>query len=277
MLSLKKFLTRKNQKKIKKIATVIIVAFIACSIPTLSFYKNWVRALFYRGHVSAAYYLNVYDAHLAVMTGDHYFFKGAYDLARAEHAYRHALWLDPHIRTAHYQLARIHFVQGNLARATTEIEQESANDPYTLRWHYVRGLIRIAQGNLAGAEQDFRVFVAWSPGDWGGYNDLAHVLAKEGKYTDAAAVITEALNKVPNGKDIPWLWNTLGVAQLNQLYYKEAMNSFLHARSLATTLTPAQWQRAYSANDPSEASASITRFVAAIDANISIARIGLGM
>ena len=255
--------------------SAVLVLFFYFFLPTTAPYKSYVRSLWYPSHFGLVYYLNRDDADLAMQMGDWYFTSGqAYDLHKAEVLYARAMALDPHMYLAHYELARIYFVQGDLTKATDFINQELQINPYTLRPLYVRGLIELAQSNLPAAEDDFTRFVAWSPGEWGGYNDLAFTLAKEAKFAESEAVLKQALKKVPDAEANPWLWNGLGLAQLNQLRYTDAEASFEKASVLAHTITLVQWERAYSANDPEAASESIAAFQQSIQKNLTIAKRG---
>jgi Tfp pilus assembly protein PilF len=250
---------------------VLLVCFVA---PSTGIYKNFTRTLFYGRHEALAYYLNYRDPELAISVGNYYFGGGAYDIHKATASYERALALSPSVHLAHYQLARIYFVEGNLTKATEYIDDELQIDPYNQRSLYVRGLIEDAQGELSAAEADFTRFVRWAPWEWGGYNDLSFVLAKEGKYVESEAVLSEAFKKVPDANQNPWLWNALGLAELNQLKYQEASASFQKALTLAEAITPAQWHRAYSGNDPSSNTGDINSFQQAIVANLKAAKTG---
>lgn len=242
--------------------------------PATGAYKSVVRSLWYHRHPAPAYYLNRCDADLAVRIGSYYLGGGGYDLHRAEVSLIKAYKLDPKIHLAHYQLARVYFVEGKLDQAQQEINKELALDPYNERSFYIRGLIDVAQNNLPQAEADFKKFTLWAIAEWGGYNDLSFVLAKEDKYAESEAVLHIAFKRVPDAKSVPWLWNSLGLAQLNQLKYNEAAKSFQKALELARMLTLAQWQKAYSANDPTAAGESIKSFQQAIQKNLSTAQRG---
>lgn len=237
-------------------------------LPSTPIYKRGVQKLWNMGDRRLAYYLNRDDANLAFTMGDYYFGGVTYDLDKAIGAYNLAVKLESNILWGHYQLARIYFVEGDQTKATQEINAELAANPANLRSLYVRGLIEDGQGNLLAAEADFTRFVAWAPSEWGGYNDLSYVQAEEGKYAQSEATINQALKNIPGAKDIPWLWNSLGLAQLNELHYREAQTSFQKALTLAKQITPIEWHRAYSGNDPAVTVQSIANFKNAIQANI---------
>ncbi len=235
-------------------------------------YKWVVRGLWLEQHPTLVYYLNRDDSDLAAKIGHYYFNGGDYDLGRAAASYRLALALSPNMPLAHYQLARIDFVQGRLDDALREINAELALRPQYLRSLYVRGLIDINRHDLPSAEADFRGFVAWAPTEWAGYNDLAYVLGEELNSAESEQVVKQAFAAVPGATANAWLWNSLGLAQLNELHYTEAIKSFIQAQLLAQSMTVDDWSRAYPGNSPAAASASLDAFRQAIDANIAAAQ-----
>ncbi|MBU6320976.1 MAG: tetratricopeptide repeat protein [Patescibacteria group bacterium] len=259
----------------KGIALALVCGMFAISLGAYPFWSAVpARFAWAHGYHAAAYYLNHTDANLALEEGHYYFGVGAYDLGKAAGAFKLALRLDPAALLAHYELGRIYYVEGNLAAAYREMNAELTANPGDFRAFYERGLIDASQGDLSSAEADFKIFIPHAPAEWGGYNDLAFVLAQEGRYAESEAVAREGMQKVPGGADIPWLWNSLGLAQLNALQYEGARASFEQALALANHLTTAEWQRAYSANDPTAAKQSIANFQNAIRANLSMAQAG---
>jgi len=221
---------------------------------------------------NAALTLNRSDANLAIFIGN-YYFNGVigsreYSPDISRKAYKKAISIDPKILWGHYQLARIYFTKGDFNKAIEEINKELEYNPENLRSLYVRGLIFGYRGNLANAEADFRRFTEWAPKEWAGYNDLAWVLAKEGKYKEAKETLFKAQEEISEADKNPWLWNALGVAQLNLEEYQKAKKSFEKAKELAEKLTIAGWQRAYPGNNPQSAESGLTAFREAIAANI---------
>jgi len=211
------------------------------------------------------------DPKLEMETGNYYFNNGAYDLEKAEEAFRRALKADPKILWGHYQLARIYFVKGEKELALEEINKELEANPENLRTLYVRGLIYGSSGRLAEAEADFRRFILWAPAEWAGYNDLAWILAKEGKYADAEKVAGEGIKEAIGGEENAWLWNSLGVAQLNLKKYNDAEKSFRKALKLARNMTENEWARAYPGNNPEESARGLDAFKIAVQANFNTA------
>lgn len=215
------------------------------------------------------------DAEFAMLLGNYYFGqtlgKSEYDLAKAERAFSRAVAANSKILWGHYQLARILFLKGDHEGALREISAELEQNPENLRSLYVRGLIygyRNQPGDLENAESDFKRFTQWAPKEWAGYNDLAWILSKAGKYGEAAEAIRTALREVPNAEQNPWLWNALGLAELNLKEYAQARSAFEKAKTLAEVLTLADWQRSYPGNNPEQAVEGLEAFRKAIEDNL---------
>jgi len=140
----------------------------------------------------------------------------------------------------------------------------------------VRGLIyayRGFPGDLSLAEEDFQRFVVWAPSEWAGYNDLAWILTEEGKYTEAKEAIEESFIKVQQAEENPWLWNSVGLAELNLFHYSDAEQSFAKALTLAQGLSLDDWHGAYPGNNPEGYSDGLTQFKDGIAENIRRARV----
>lgn len=254
-------------------AAILIFGFLL-SLDTLARFA-WQR---YRIAVPALMFLRT-DASLAMEIGN-YHFNGsssvqtaegegrAYDLDVAEMAFRKALRIDPQVQWGNHQLARVYFVRGEYDRALAVINRELAAWPENFRALYVRGLIEGYSGQFAAAERDFRRFTQYVPREWAGYNDLAWVLAAQGKHREAKERIAAALNEIPGATENPWLWNSLGAARLNLGEYPEAAQALRQARDLATALTPGDWQRVYPGNDPHQARSGMAAFQSAIGQNL---------
>ncbi len=219
--------------------------------------------------------LNRSDADLAMFIGNYYFNGviggGEYNPDIAFKAFKKAVSINPKILWGHYQLARIYFVKGNFDKAMEEIDKELETNPENLRSLYVRGLIygyRNQVGDLEKAEADFRRFILWAPKEWAGYNDLAWILSKQGRYAEAEKTINLALKEALGVKNNPWLWNALGVAELNLKKYSGAADSFRKAKELAEKLTINDWARAYPGNNPLSAEDGLAAFIAAVKENL---------
>ncbi len=219
------------------------------------------------------------NADLAMFIGNYYFNGviggGEYNPDIAEKAYKKAVSINSKILWGHYQLARIYFVKGDYDRALEEIAKELEANPENLRSLYVRGLIygyRNRAGDLEKAEADFRRFTLWSPTEWAGYNDLAWILLKRGKYREAKETVTTAFREISESENNSWFWNGLGVAELNLKEYSAAKITFEKAKALAENLTIADWRLAYPGNNPASAEEGLSAFLKAINENLRRAR-----
>lgn len=210
------------------------------------------------------------NANFALGIGNFYFNgpAGAYDLKKAEAGFKRAVKIDGKILWGHYQLARIYFVRGESEKALSEINKELEANPENLRSLYVRGLILADIGDLEEAEGDFRRFTSWAPREWAGHNDLAWVLAKQGKYEEARDEILRAFADIKEADGNVWLQNSLGVAYLNIKNYKEAKKAFSEAKKLAEDMATKEWLAAYPGNNPKDAEEGLEAFKKAIEINI---------
>lgn len=211
------------------------------------------------------------DGKLAMQLGNYYFGGGKYDLKNAEIAYKKALSAEPGILWGHYQLARVYFVKGDYNKALLEINRELEANPENLRSLYVRGLIygyRNQAEDLGKAEADFKRFTLWAPKEWAGYNDLSWILSKEEKYAEAEKTIHSAFREISDALNNSWLWNSLGVAELNLKKYSDAAYSFKKAKKLAAELTVNDWIHAYPGNNPSAGGTGLSVFLKAINENL---------
>lgn len=211
------------------------------------------------------------NARFAFEMGDYYFNargSGVYNLDLARVSYEKATTLTYQLPLAHYQLARVYFVLGNVSMATAEINRELVVNPTNLRALYIRGLIEGTAGDLVSAVQDFRAFTKWAPTEWAGYNDLAWVLSKSGDYVGAKEASLAGLKSAHGAESNPWLWNSLGVAELNLKEYVEASIAFKKAFTLAEKMELKDWRRAYPGNDPASALDGLQKFRDAISENL---------
>ena len=199
--------------------------------------------------------------------GNYYFGGGAYDLQKAENYFRAALFLNPSLRGAHYQLARVYFIRGDFTAAEVEINKELELYPEFGRSHYVRGLIYGYSGRLALAETEFKAFLAWKPESWAGNNDLAWIYFQEGKYREARDAARAGLKVDPAN---PWLLNALGVALLNTNDKKGAKEAFTQALNVLNNMNEADWGRAYPGNDPGIYAQGYAQMKSSLEQNLQL-------
>lgn len=264
-------------KKIVFIASAIFVlvavGVVFFSEPFSTRAAHFVWGRYHSGALALA--LDRRDAPLALQIGNDAFGIGAYNPPLAEKAFRKAVSIDPGIFWGHYQLARVLFVEANLKDAEIEINKELRYHPSNLRALYVRGLVYAYEKNLPAATLDFEHFTEWAPTEWAGYNDLAWVLAQESHYIEAKAALERGFKNAIGAASNPWLWNNLGVQELNLRDYKNAIASFEKAKTLATSLSAHAWKSAYPGNNPSGSAEEIKAFQDAIETNLARARAGL--
>lgn len=221
------------------------------------------------------------DAEIARSIGYYYFNGGAYDLLKARNAFEKALVLDPGIPEAHYQIARIYFLNGSFNRAIIEINKEMEINPDLPNSYYVRGLIygyRNYKGDLERAEADFKYFTELESGEWAGYNDLAWIQIKRAHFNDARDTILLAFERLHEEKKERnvWLWTSLGVAYLNLEDYNKAKEAFLRAQSISEKIDAQFFWAAYPGNDSRNAETSFKQFQAVLHFNLGVVHEKLG-
>ena len=255
---------------------IAVIVWFLTPLPTLVAQFFWLE--FHSGPFALA--LDRGDANLAANIGMYYFGnqrmigsgQHPYDIAFAERALEKAIAINPTLQGAHYTLGRIEFVNSEFDAALANLSFELTLYPENKRPLYIRGLVyayRGKEGDLALAADDFQAFVTWSPLEWAGYNDLAYVLAKEKQYAKARDVLKDGIIHADAGAGNPWLWNTLGVMQMNLHESKAAVVSFQQAQTFAATLTDIDWQRAYPGNDPTTAAGGLASFKNGILENLA--------
>lgn len=208
-----------------------------------------------------------HDAGLRFEIGNYYFGDGAYDLEKAQTYFKKAIDLDPKLAGAHYQLARVYFIHSDFYDALREINTEINLHPDNKRSYYVRGLINGYSEHLGEAENDFLEFLKWKPDSWAGYNDLAWVLFRQGKYEKSADAAQKGLTIAP---DNPWLLNSLGVSLLNLKDTAEARAAFEKALTIVNSMAPEVWGRAYPGNDPRVYGEGLSQMKLSIEQNLAL-------
>ncbi len=254
----------------RRIKVFLLTAPIAAAIMTITglYFTTDAQTVWASTHIAPLATLRApRDAALRFEIGNYYFGGGGYDTTKAVTHFRAALVLDPMLEGPHYQLARIHFVQGDFYKATYEIDQEILLHPDFKRSHYVRGLIYGYSGRLKEAEAEFKAFLAWKPESWAGNNDLAWIYFQEGKYREARDAARAGLIIAP---DNPWLLNSLGVALLNTNDKEGAKETFDRALSVLDSMTEADWGVAYPGNDPGIYAEGFSKMKESIEENLKL-------
>jgi len=208
------------------------------------FYPFWPNV----GLDGVAISINRHNPLLLLAIGNSHFGSGrVYDIKKAEKAYIEAIKLDPNLFEPHYQLGRIHFINGKFTSALIEVEKTLALDPEFKHAYYLRGLVYGYQGNLDNAIIGFEEFIKRDDVNWAGYNDLAWVYFKKGDYVKVKEVAGKGLER---GAGSPWLNNMYGTALMNLGERKEAKKYFEVALQIAEAMKPADWGGSYPGNNP---------------------------
>ena len=211
------------------------------------------------------------DATLSLEIGNHYFNAyggGAYDLEKAKLYFNRALELDPNVKDAWHQLARIDFLEGNFNKALFKINtQIELHGDGLMSSYYIRGLIFGYMELFSEAEKDFLVFLEWDKKNWAVHNDLAWVYFSEGEYQKAVDIARKGLlyNKIN-----PWLLNILGVSLINVGEIVEAKKILELALENADILDEADWHKAYPGNNPNVGIQGLNEMKEAIQYNIAL-------
>ena len=253
---------------------VAVVTAVLCG-PAIYLYRqpiSWV--LWQHFHLdSFAIILNSSDANLAFNIGNYFFGEGGYDVVKAEQYIKRALAINDGIPEAHYQLARIYFIQSDFKNALVEINKELAFSPYFYRSYYVRGLIYGYDAQYDKAAADFKAYLIHNPTSWAAHNDLAWTYFSKGDYAGALATARDGLTYAPHN---PWLLNTLGAILLNEGRRTEAKQAFDSALQTLRAMTPDDWGAAYPGNDPAIYTEGLSAMRASIERNLDLLNSGSG-
>jgi tetratricopeptide (TPR) repeat protein len=187
-----------------------------------------------------------------------------YDRGLAERFVSAAIELDEQLPYAHYQRARLYFLDERYAKAIIEVNKELEYNPNFSRSYYLRGLIHGYNGQYTEAAADFAEFIKRKPEEWAGYADRAWVLFQLGDYQGVLETMEAILPKTRNA----WLLNAYGVALLNTEREEAALEALLEAQDLASRMTPEMWGMAYVGNDPRIYRAGLEEMRKNIDENI---------
>ena len=194
---------------------------------------------------------------------------GSYEPERALRQYQIALALDPDNETALYNAARLSSVLGDQETADTYIGTYLRTYPENKRIHYVAGLSYAAAGDLDKAQESFETFIASGLSQGFGQLDLAWILFQKGEFEEAQELLEFAIAEYG---DNVWFSTALGANLVAQEQFSKAQDVLVRAQQYMRELTPREWQRSYSFNDPSEFAADMLRMEEVIAFNLSLAR-----
>lgn len=221
-----------------------------------------------RGYGHVSYYLYP-SAPKALQYAERHFEKTsahAYDPALAEYWLVEALKQDPQNALAHYQFARVSFLQGEFIRALYEIDSaislyEEGHAPS----FYMKGLIFGYMGRHEDAAENFERYLALAGDNWAALNDYAWTLLQAGRIEEALKAAERGLLSAPEN---PWLLNTAAVALFESGNTELALERATAARAATAVLTEADWLVAYPGNDPSIAKEGVETMRRSTEENV---------
>ena len=193
-------------------------------------------------------------------------FPKEYDINLAQYYFAKAASYDPPLPYVYHQLARIAFIQGNLAKALVLIDTQINNEgEATPPSYYVRGLIEGYQGNYSDAESDYAHFLKLEPDNWAGINDYAWILLKDNKPQIAAKITALGIAQYPNN---PWLLNSNATALYEAGDVADARPIVERAMAAVTNLSRNEWSVAYPGNNPAISLEGLETFKKAVADNM---------
>ncbi|MDJ0849242.1 MAG: tetratricopeptide repeat protein [Myxococcota bacterium] len=131
----------------------------------------------------------------------------------ADRAYQKAAELDPELASAWAGLGSLAAHGNDLAKAVEYFDKAAELAPQTSLYAYSAGQLAFASGDVAGAERRLREVVRRFPGHAGSRNDLAWILAEQGKELDYALELAEEAQRLDPSPDV---LDTLGWVRLKR-------------------------------------------------------------
>lgn len=197
-----------------------------------------------------------------------------YNVTFAQFFFRQAAYplLGKPMKSAHYQLSRTYFIQGNLYTALDEVKRELEIYPENTRAYYILGLTYGYMNKEDKAIEAFSKFIETNPTSWAARNDKAWLQFRIGDIDGALTT----LKPVAQATKIPWIQNTYGALLMNKGKYREAEEAFLNAKRVADTMTEESWGIAYPGNDPRIYATGLNAMKLSIDENLAITQKKLG-
>jgi tetratricopeptide (TPR) repeat protein len=190
-----------------------------------------------------------------------------YDIVRAQYFFSEALKKSSDFPLAHYELARIAFLQSEFPLALDLVDQEFTSNPKPPPYvYYVRALIEGYMTDYADAEKDYETYFKITPANWAGINDYSWVLLKDDLPEGAHAALSWGLKQWPNNA---WLLSNDATALYELGRYSEAAAMAKKAVPAVNALTEADWLVAYPGNDPQIARQGLDNFKTTTQENLT--------
>lgn len=150
-------------------------------------------------------------------------------------------------RYAHYQLARLYFIKGDLYRAINEGEQELALYKESDSVYYLLGLSYGFLGQTHLGIDAFSHYIEKNPETWAARNDKAWLQFRIGDFEGALKTIEPVLKYYPL---TPWVQNTHCILLINTKKYNQAKSVCEKAKVIIDNMKPEDWGHSYPGNDP---------------------------
>ena len=131
----------------------------------------------------------------------------------ARGAYERAKELDGELASAWAGLGSLAAHANDLPKAVEYFDEAAELSPQTSLYAYSAGQLAFASGDMAGAERRLREVVRRFPGHAGSRNDLAWILAEQGKELDYALELAEEAQRLDPSPDV---LDTLGWVRLKR-------------------------------------------------------------
>jgi tetratricopeptide (TPR) repeat protein len=210
-------------------------------------YKNLIKTV-----ISFSVFVALYPV-AAFYTGNAFFgeIKPLYNLTFARFFYTIATHPVTPVLTpwsAHYQLARTYFIEGDIFSSLDEAQEELSLNPGNYVSYYLIGLDYGYLGMPYQGINAFDHYIQGNPTSWAGRNDKAWLQFRIGDIDGAIATVEPVMQFYPY---TPWIQNTYCTLLLNTDRKKQAQEVCEHAKELIAKLTPEAWGQAYPGNDPS--------------------------
>lgn len=143
------------------------------------------------------------------------------DIDQAETAFKQAIQLAPEVLKPYYGLAKIYLIKQNLDGAIAQYKALRERDPDQPVPCLLLGVMYKMKGELKTAEDYYRQALALNPDFLPAINNLAYLLAEQGKDLDEALRLARHANDLQ--PDDPYVLDTLGWVYYQRGLYPDAV------------------------------------------------------
>ena len=166
---------------------------------------------------------NLYAAKLWDIKGGIY--QAKKESAEAELSYKKAIQIAPEFMGAYYSLARLYISEKKTDDAVSQFNTILTHDPKAFSPHMLLGVIYYTQREFELAEKHYRAALAVKPDSPMAANNLAYLLAVQGKDLETAmSLAVKARELLPED---PNVMDTMGLVYYRKGLYDYAIGEFL--------------------------------------------------